>query len=500
MGKLLGKDELASLERVPIVVPIESDKGRFVVSPCIDGPSRHDIHVAILERPTELVTATRSVPSHVIAPPCANEFGWRKDEFLTAGFGCVDQPHWLPVEPCSHKFPNRSRRCRRGERQIVSSGLGHGRCEWVSRQAVANQHQCKRNARIDDFGRRFKAFVRHQTSFRTRLIRWQEAANPPFGDQVPCGALGNAREPLHIARFEASSPEQHGFSKTACNCATNIHYRSNLGQHLQYLQVSLSCRSRMLVGSSCCPEDTFGMRFRLTAPRGESARIRYLDSLHAALINAWTASGAQPEQLLGGRAGNWSFGAVGASKSSGFALKSVVIGAEDGALEPFLQDLACENVRKSSVNGDVIDLSAWDLAPEELPIECPHGSSAVLPAIMLSPLAVSKRGEKRRWHDDLTKIGSNLEQAVSARLSRLTGRKVDLEVEPDRLYLRANPKHSTLVPTRTARGARPAFVIGTLCPLLIRGSIEDLRSAWALGIGEKNRYGFGCIGYAGQRA
>ena len=88
---------------------------------------------------------------------------------------------------------------------------------------------------------------------------------------------------------------------------------------------------------------------------------------------------------------------------------------------------------------------------------------------------------------------------MNFRLSRLTGRDVTLTVEPDRLYLRANPEHSTLVRTRAVRGDRPAFVIGMMCPLSISGSLEDLRSAWALGIGEKNRYGFGCIGYAGSR-
>ena len=240
------------------------------------------------------------------------------------------------------------------------------------------------------------------------------------------------------------------------------------------------------------------MRVRLTAPRGQSVRLRYLDSLHAALVNAWTTCGAQGGQVVGHDAGNWSFGAVGTASSRGFILKSVVIGAEGSPLGPILPRLAPETVRKVSVTKDVVDLASWDIAPEELPIACDPGESATLPAIMLSPLAVSVRGRKGRWHDDLTTIGSNLERAISSRLSRLTGRDVHLEIEPDRLYLRANPKHSTLVRTRTIGGRRPAFVIGTMCPLSISGRIEDLRSAWALGIGEKNRYGFGCIGHAGR--
>lgn len=157
-------------------------------------------------------------------------------------------------------------------------------------------------------------------------------------------------------------------------------------------------------------------------------------------------------------------------------------------------------MRKESANGDVMDLATWDLTVEELPVVREPEGAATLPAIMLSPLALSVRGQKGRWHDDLAKVGRNLEEAVSFRLSRLTARDVRLEIEPDRLYLRANPKHSTLVRTRSVRGGKPAFVIGTMCPLSIRGRLEDLRSAWALGIGEKNRYGFGCIGFAGPSA
>ena len=240
------------------------------------------------------------------------------------------------------------------------------------------------------------------------------------------------------------------------------------------------------------------MRVRLTAPRGQFVKVRFLDSLHAALVNAWTSCGAHGGEVVGRNAGNWSFGPVGTATSRGFILKSLVIGAEGSPLEPILRRLAPETMRKESANGDVVDLAAWDLTVEELPVVCEPGGTATFPAIMLSPLALSVRAQKGRWHDDLAEVGRNLEEAVSFRLSRLTGRDVRLEIEPDRLYLRANPKHSTLVRTRSVRGGKPAFVIGTMCPLSIHGRLDDLRSAWALGIGEKNRYGFGCIGFAGR--
>ena len=242
------------------------------------------------------------------------------------------------------------------------------------------------------------------------------------------------------------------------------------------------------------------MRVRFSAPRGAYARVRFLDSLHGALVNAWTTCGASGVTVVGREASNWSFGAVGAATSRGFVLKSVVVGTEGGSLEPVLEKLLPEAVRKRSTNGDVLDLAAWEMVADELPVVCEPGESAILPAIMLSPLALSVRGKKGRWHDDLTQAGPNLEEAINFRLSRLTGRDVCLKIEPDRLYLRANPRHSTRVRTRAVNGGEPAFVIGTMCPLTLSGRVEDLNSAWSLGIGEKNRYGFGCIGYAGGLA
>ena len=242
------------------------------------------------------------------------------------------------------------------------------------------------------------------------------------------------------------------------------------------------------------------MRIRLTAPRGMYTRVRFMDSVHGALVNAWTTCGAHSADVVGRGADNWSFGAIGSATATGFVLKSLVVGAEGGVLETLLPRLAPETIRKSSSNGDTVDLSFWDRSEDDLPVVCPPGETAMLGAIMLSPLAISVRGWKGRWHEDLRQVGPDLEAAINFRLSRLTGRDMRLRVEPDRLYLRANPKHSTLVRTRAVRGGKPAFVIGMQCPLSIGGSGNDLRSAWALGIGEKNRYGFGCIGHAGNLA
>lgn len=236
------------------------------------------------------------------------------------------------------------------------------------------------------------------------------------------------------------------------------------------------------------------MRVNFSAPEDTSATFRFLDSLHGAIINAWTIAGISADSVIGYNSENWSFGAVGKATPKGFMLRSVVIGAE-GELESALSALEANSLRKHSTNGDIINLSSWRKSYESFPIISHSEKTYALPATMISPLALSVRGKKGRWHQQYSEIGPQLQEAVNYRLSRLTGRTTQLVLEPDRLYLRANPRHSHLVHTRAVRGGRDAFVIGMTFPMIIRGPIEDLQSAWSLGIGEKNRYGFGCIRY-----
>lgn len=234
------------------------------------------------------------------------------------------------------------------------------------------------------------------------------------------------------------------------------------------------------------------MRVIFSSPTGDCVNFRFLDSLHGTIINAWTAAGASPDSVIGMNSENWSFGAVGYATRRGFRLKSLVIGVE-GQLEPFLNILEAASLFKRSMNGDTVDLTSWKKSYETFPLIPQSKDVCELPATMLSPLAISVRGQKGRWYQSYSELGTQLQDAVNYRLSRLTGRTTSLTLEPDQLYLRANPTHSTLVHTRAVRGGRDAFVIGMRFPMIIRGPVEDIKSAWSLGIGEKNRYGFGCI-------
>ena len=194
------------------------------------------------------------------------------------------------------------------------------------------------------------------------------------------------------------------------------------------------------------------MRIRLTAPQGARARVRYLDSMHGALVNAWTSCGASGTDVVGRDAGNWSFGAVGSATPAGFLMKSLVVGAEGGVLESVLQRLAPETIRKSSANGDIVDLSAWELGRDDLPAVCQPGDFATLGAIMLSPLALSVRGRKGRWHDDLSKA---VQSGATAPANWGVARYHRQPRPAERRYGRVRTARPVCIEHRTAPGSPP---------------------------------------------
>ena len=236
-------------------------------------------------------------------------------------------------------------------------------------------------------------------------------------------------------------------------------------------------------------------RIRLRLPEGQTASYSYQDILHDALINAWMAAGASIEQVLGTQARPWTFAALGWRRSNQGLAHSLVVATPDAALARFLRcfDPACVRYARAST-AELVDFGRAELIPEPDPIPPQWGALGVL---MLSPLAISDADsrERKRWHHHLDKV--DLSPALSRRLAKLAGRSVQLQIQADPLYLRANPRHDVLVKLKqTPKG--PAFVIGMKAPLVLAGSEEDLRLAWYAGLGEKTRNGFGCIGLLEQ--
>jgi len=234
-------------------------------------------------------------------------------------------------------------------------------------------------------------------------------------------------------------------------------------------------------------------RIRLRLPRGQWCTYRHLDLVHDAIVNALTSAGAPSKQVVGPAAHPWTFAALGHHRGHEGRVHSLVVSTASPELGVALGALDATAVRYvRAATGELIDFSGGAITVEDPPMCADPG---VLGVVLLSPIAISDRAaDGKRWHTSLAAV--DLSAAIKARLGRLAGRDVALTVQPDSLYLRANPEHSVLVITKRLRNGRSSFVIGMQAPLVLAGRREDLLLAWYAGIGEKTRNGFGCLGLA----
>lgn len=234
-------------------------------------------------------------------------------------------------------------------------------------------------------------------------------------------------------------------------------------------------------------------RIRITLPKRSGIDYINLDIIHDALVNAWTATGMEADEVIGANSRIWHFAALGWSRNGGSRAHTLVIGTPDPELGKSLSRINPSQIRHARAStGEAVDFSAAAVEIDPDPVISGTGSLGV---VMLSPLVISRKEKgKRQWFNNIDE--ADLSSAVNTRLSRLSGRPVQLKVEPDRLYIRCNPKHDTLVPIKQLPDGRKSFVIGMRVPLVIQGTKDDLRLAWYAGIGEKTRFGFGCIGIA----
>ena len=234
-------------------------------------------------------------------------------------------------------------------------------------------------------------------------------------------------------------------------------------------------------------------RVRITQPKNQSLTYRYGDVLHDALVNGWIAAGAKPEEVVGPNARPWHFGALGWRRRQESAVHTLTIGTADQHLSKILTNIRPEDIKQvRALTEEAVDFSAANVENDPAPV---IRGQKYLGALMLSPLVVSipllsRNG--RKWQACLTDFDASA--AISTRLTRITGRRVDIRVLPDTLYLRSRSRHDVLVRLKKLANGKEVFVIGMKMPLVLEADEEDLALAWYAGIGEKNRNGFGCIG------
>jgi CRISPR/Cas system endoribonuclease Cas6 (RAMP superfamily) len=223
---------------------------------------------------------------------------------------------------------------------------------------------------------------------------------------------------------------------------------------------------------------------------GRAVPYRYLDSVHAGIVNAFKAAGLTPDQIIGKDALPWTFATKGfAQKGGRLFLKGITISTCNSSIAEGLRRFRASDIRHVSTNGDQIDLAG--ARKTIIPDPILDGQHA-LPICFASPFVLSQpaaSGDSRKSFAE-SLAGFDLSQAFSNGLTRRLRRPVTLEVHADRLSMAVDGK-PRIVSLRRAPNRRvtiPAFSMR----MTLRGPADDLRAAYFAGLGEKTRYGFGC--------
>lgn len=233
-------------------------------------------------------------------------------------------------------------------------------------------------------------------------------------------------------------------------------------------------------------------RYRFSIQPRQWVDYWHLDILHDALVSAWSDQGIPSARLCGQAAQPWNFAALGYHRGQAGRAHTLVVSTPAPELAAALDRMRPEDIRYArAATGEAVSFAAVAKHPDPAPLA---PGQTTLGVLLLSPLAI--RQADRRWHTDLSAV--DLDAVLNGRLSRIAGRAVALQVHPDSLYLRANPRHSVRVSLKASPTGQHGFVIGMQAPLVLTGSAADLRLAWHAGLGEKTRNGFGCIGHFQQ--
>lgn len=220
-------------------------------------------------------------------------------------------------------------------------------------------------------------------------------------------------------------------------------------------------------------------------------QFSYLDSVHAAIVAGLVRAGADVDLVCGARAAPWTFAVQGFARSGGLRkFRSITISTSSPEIGDILSKLDPRDVEVMSSNGDRISLSGARKMEIPDPVAigtCEHAFAFISPfAVMLQ----KHEKEKTMFARDFSEV--DLSAAFTRGLSQRLGRDVALDVSIDPLTrLTSNsPKIVRLRKQKDRIITVPAFST----TLTLRGSADDIRSAYFAGLGAKTRYGFGCLG------
>lgn len=227
---------------------------------------------------------------------------------------------------------------------------------------------------------------------------------------------------------------------------------------------------------------------------GRKAVIKDRDQVANLLIAAMRKYGYQPPENQPAR---WGFGVIAKrlnphstqGRQRMHAVQRVVVGSSDPDIAATLAQLQSEDLLEpSSVPGAALDVRSATIyaAP-------PWQATEAAALYCVSPIRVTDPNPNGNPIDFL-QTGEALNERLNRTMQTRFGRRFDLSLIPDSLYVRANRgKIDAGMAIKTLSNGKPLVVRGLVLPFILTGAAEDLRDVWYSGLGRSTARGFGCV-------
>jgi CRISPR-associated endoribonuclease Cas6 len=217
-------------------------------------------------------------------------------------------------------------------------------------------------------------------------------------------------------------------------------------------------------------------------------RLRYTDSMNAAIVAAMAEAGVASKDMVGREAHPWTFGMSGVAQPEGHSLVSgLTISTPSEVLASALMKIRPEWIKVKSSNGDEIDCAGARRHIGRMPAE----GASELAVFFASPILIKAKGDDlgTDWVEDFGTV--DFDAALRRSCEVRAGRDLDITFSADPLTLAVGVTRR-LVHLRKAPCGRKVILPAFSLPLTMRGDPQDLRFAYMAGLGAKTRAGFGC--------
>jgi CRISPR-associated endoribonuclease Cas6 len=238
------------------------------------------------------------------------------------------------------------------------------------------------------------------------------------------------------------------------------------------------------------------IKLYIDLPRNyRSAIIRDRDSVANLLIAAMRVYGYRPQNNQPAR---WGFGIISEARNKEsknakqwlHALQRVIVGSSDPDIAAILGQIQPQNL----LEPNQVEGAGLDLRMATIYAASPWLETEAASFYCISPIRVTENHPDQKSYASYLETGPKLNQLLNRTMQARFGRKFDLTLIPDSLYVRSQGGEvSASMAIKTRPDGKPIIIKGLNIPFILTGAAEDLHDVWYSGLGRSTARGFGCV-------